>query len=88
LAALGFVEFICFEKRRETWLLDDCHVSWMKFPTSAVMLRSRARMKRRSAVCGSGLGWINVRTFGQATSRLLVDYCRGRNLSMTALGAA
>ncbi|NLX22032.1 MAG: class IV adenylate cyclase [Phycisphaerae bacterium] len=85
LAALGFVEFICFEKRRETWLLDDCHVELDEVPHLGCYVEIEGPDEAAIGRVRQRLGLDRCPHVRPSYVALLVDYCRGRNLSMTAL---
>ncbi len=85
LTALGFVEFIRFEKRRETWLLDDCHVELDEVPHLGLYVEIEGPDEAAIGGVQQRLDLDGCPHVRPSYVALLVDFCRSRDLSMTSL---
>lgn len=80
LAALGFKEVLCFEKRRETWHLDQCTVELDELPHLGcfVEIEGPGESSVRSVQEKLGLGELVHQP--QSYIALLAAYCRAHDL--------
>jgi adenylate cyclase class 2 len=80
LKALGFVEVFTFQKRRETWLLEHCHVELDELPYLGdyVEVEGPGTAEVHRALGQLGLADEPIVTASYVA--LLIDYCRTHNL--------
>jgi len=85
LEALGFVEVLCFEKRRESWRLHPCRVELDELPYLGryVEIEGPSEQEVRRAWESLGLG--GPTPIRDSYVHLLVGYCRQRGMSPTAI---
>jgi len=81
LMALGYVEFLYFEKRRESWRLDGCEVELDELPYLGFYVEIEGPNEQRIRKAFTSLGLDGVPVIGRSYIALLVEYCRDKGIS-------
>jgi len=85
LAALGFIEAIRFEKRRETWQLDGCHVELDEVPHLGCYVEIEGPDEPTIRRIQADLGLADRPFILSSYIALLVKYCRAHDLPTTSI---
>lgn len=80
IRALGFVEVLCFEKRRETWRLGDCTIELDEIPYLGRYIEIEGPDEAAVVQAQRALGFGECRTVRQSYISLLVEHCRRNGL--------
>ena len=80
LAALGFVEVFRFEKRRETWRLNDCLIELDELPYLGCFVEIEAPRAESIRQMQELMGLGELRHIPKSYIALLVQYCREHGL--------
>lgn len=80
LRALGFVEVLVFQKRRESWRLGDCHVELDELPHLGLYIEVEGPGPDQVRSVMRQLGLTDEPVILSSYIALLVDYCRASNL--------
>lgn len=80
LTALGFVEAVCFEKRRESWQLGACHVELDEVPHLGCFVEIEGPHEEAIHEAQRKLGLSDVPSIRTTYIAMLVDHCRARGL--------
>jgi predicted adenylyl cyclase CyaB len=83
LQRLGFVEFICFEKWRETWQLHGGQVELDELPYLGHYVEIEADDEERIRRIQKDLGLGSETHLRDTYIHMLVDYCRDRDVSLS-----
>jgi len=80
LRALGFVEVLVFQKRRESWRLGDCHVELDELPHLGLYIEVEGPGPDQVRSVMRQLGLADEPVILSSYIALLVDYCRAQDL--------
>ncbi len=80
LRALGFVEVLCFQKRRETWVWQQCRVELDLLPYLGRFIEIEAPETADVLTTQNELGLAGEPVIADSYIALLADYCRDRRL--------
>ncbi len=80
LTALGFVEVLCFEKRRETWRLNDCLVELDELPHLGLFVEIEGPEAETVHRMQEMLGLGDLAHVKNSYIALLAEYCREHDL--------
>ena len=80
LVALGFVEAVVFEKRRETWQLGDCHIELDELPHLGTYVEIEGPSESAIAAAQRAIGLDHIPHEPRSYIALLLDHCRRHNL--------
>jgi adenylate cyclase class 2 len=86
LAALGFVEAVTFEKRRESWQLGDCRVELDELPHLGLYIEIEGPDESAVATAQQTIGLGHLSHEPRSYIALLVDYCIRTNCPATNIG--
>ena len=81
LAALGFVEVLCFEKRRETWRLSDCLIELDELPYLGCFVEIEASRAEEVQRMQELLELGELEHIQKSYIALLIEYCQDRNIA-------
>ena len=81
LTALGFVEAVCFEKRRETWQLGGCHVDLDEVPHLGCYVEIEGSDEPAIRRVQADLGLAHLAHIPSSYIALLVKHCRANGLT-------
>lgn len=76
LKALGFVEALYFEKRRESWQLDDCHVELDELPHLGCYVEIEGPDEARVRSVQRALGLADEASIRDSYIALLIRHCQ------------
>jgi adenylate cyclase class 2 len=85
LNALGFVEAVCFEKRRESWKLDDCRVELDEVPHLGPFVEIEGPSEAAVAAAQQTISLEHLPHEPGSYIALLVEHCRRHHLPTTAI---
>ena len=85
LNALGFVEAVSFEKRRESWVLGDCRVELDDVPHLGSYVEIEGPSEAAVAAAQHTIGLEHLPHQPQSYIAMVVEYCRGHQLPATAI---
>lgn len=80
LGALGFVEAVYFEKRRETWRLGDCTIELDEVPYLGLFIEIEGPDEAAVRQSQQALGFGDCETVPRSYISLLVEHCRQSGL--------
>ena len=80
LVKLGFVEALRFEKRRETWRLDDCHIELDELPYLGCYVEIEGPEEQAIRRTQQAVDLAERETICETYIALLVEHCRRNNL--------
>ncbi len=80
LTALGFVEAVAFEKRRESWRLGDCRVELDELPHLGLYIEIEGPDEATVQRAREQLGLQRERSIQSSYIALLIDHCREHGL--------
>jgi predicted adenylyl cyclase CyaB len=80
LERLGFVEVLCFEKRRESWRLDDCHVELDELPHLGRYVEIEGPDEQAVRRTQEALGLAGHTLIHDTYIALLVEHCQQNGL--------
>jgi adenylate cyclase, class 2 len=80
LAALGFVEVLCFQKRRESWILDACRVELDELPHLGTYVEVEGPGPAEIQAALTRLGLADEPVVPASYIALLVDCCKAHAL--------
>lgn len=78
--ALDYVEFLCFEKRRESWRLDDCLIELDEVPHLGKYVEIEGPNEQQVYQTVEALGLSNLPVIRKSYIALLVEYCQQKGL--------
>ena len=85
LAALGFVEAVAFEKRRESWQLGDCSIELDELPHLGLYVEIEGPSESAIATAQEAIGLAHLPHEPRSYVAMLVNYCRDRDMPATAI---
>jgi len=75
LEALGFIEVVCFEKKRESWRLDACQIELDELPYLGLYVEIEGPDEASVAHAQNALGLGGLSHITESYIALLVDHC-------------
>jgi adenylate cyclase, class 2 len=85
LEALGYVEILCFEKRRETWRLDDCLVELDEVPYLGRYVEIEGPNEPAVLRMQALLGLADLPVIRRSYIALLTEHCQRHGLPHAAI---
>lgn len=85
LAAIGFVEAVTFEKRRESWHLGDCRIELDELPHLGSYVEIEGPDESAVASAQQALGLGHLPHEPRSYIAMLVHYCRQHNRAATSI---
>jgi len=85
LNALGFVEAVCFEKRRESWQLNDCRVELDEVPYLGLFVEIEGPSEAAVAAAQQTIGLEHLPHEPSSYIALLVEHCRRHHRPPTTI---
>ncbi len=82
IEALGFIEVLCFEKRRETWRLGDCTIELDEVPHLGRFIEIEGPDEAAVVQAQRALGFGDCETVRRSYISLLVEHCRNNGLAI------
>jgi adenylate cyclase class 2 len=85
LEALGYIEFLYFEKRRETWHLGECHIELDQLPHLGKYVEIEGPNQEQVRQTKELLELHNLPTINKSYIALLVTYCQQQSIPPTRI---
>jgi len=74
--ALGYIEVLCFEKRRETWRVGDCTIELDEVPHLGRFVEIEGPDEAAVLQAKKALGFGDCETIRRSYISLLIEYCK------------
>ncbi|HSW44959.1 MAG TPA: class IV adenylate cyclase, partial [Phycisphaerae bacterium] len=85
LGALGFVEAVCFEKRRESWELHGCRIELDELPCLGLYIEIEGPDEEAVSLVQRSIGLAELPHEPRSYIAMLADHCHTRGLPTTSI---
>jgi adenylate cyclase class 2 len=80
LKALGYVEFLFFQKRRESWRLGECQIELDEMPHLGKFIEIEGPNEQEIRKLQGSLGLSDIPVITKSYITLLVEYCQKKGI--------